>query len=177
MRGRGERARRKKGAQGQSRGVGERRGGEGREEPGRGGREKTGRDRERAREGGVRRGAKGQVKGRLKQKERLEGGVFMHTLQTEFLHLSGKTRSLPAPGVEPTPGFQSRCCVPARWCQQGPPQCTSPWSISIYSRKSLVLPSSVSQAGVGGCGRGGHLGASDRGRRQTWPGSQACQGG
>lgn len=152
-------------------------GGEGREEPGRGGREETGRDRERAREGGVRRGAKGQVKGRLKQKERLEGGVFMHTLQTGFPHLSGKTRSLPAPGVEPTPGFQSRCCVPARWCQQGPPQCTSPWSVSIYSRKSLVLPSSVSQGGVGACGGGGHLGASDRGRRQTWPESQACQGG
>lgn len=59
-------------------------------------------------------------------------------------------RSLPAPGVEPTPGFPSRCCVPARWCQEGPPLCTSPWSVSIYSRKSLVLLSSVSQARVGG---------------------------
>lgn len=36
--------------------------------------------------------------GRLKQKERLEGGVFMHTLQTGFPHLSGKVRSLPALG-------------------------------------------------------------------------------
>ena len=62
----------------------------------RGGREKTGRDRERAREGGVRRGAKGRVKGRLKQKERLEGGVFMHALQTGFPHPSGKTRAFHA---------------------------------------------------------------------------------
>lgn len=130
---------------------------------------------------GVRSGAKGQVKGRLKQKERLEEGVFMHTLQTGFPHPSGKTRALharspPAPGVEPTPGLQSRCCVPARWCQKGPPRVHLPLECIHLVPKSLVLPSSVSQAGGGGCWRG-HLGASVRGRSQRWPVSQACQGG